>query len=165
MSALRDALPDLDRYMTERSIEVVGHEDWFLSGNTFDPHKVAARFRMKLNQALARGYAGMRVNGSPAWLIDAGQKELRKFEAELDKLFPDERTLASCTYPLASIGGEEIFDVVRTHQFAIARRQGEWEVIEPPELIQAKAEIRRLNQGLEQRILERTRELAQANEE
>ncbi len=164
-SALRNVLPDLDRYMAERSIEVVGHEDWFLSGKTFDPHTVANRFREKLNEALARGYAGMRVNGSPAWLRDAGPKELRKFEAELDKLFPHERTIASCTYPLATIGAEEIFDVVRTHQFAIARRQGEWEVIETPELIQAKQEIKRLNEELEQRVIERTSELRVANEE
>ena len=164
-SALRDALPDLDRYVAERSIEVVGHKDWFLSGHTFDPDKVAHRFRTKLNEALARGYAGMRVNGSPAWLRDAGPQEIRKFEAALDKLFPNERTIASCTYPLASIGGEEIFDVVRTHQFAIARRQGEWEVVETPELIQAKAEIESLNEDLEQRIIERTNELRLANEQ
>src|SRR6266446_6024311 len=164
-SALRNVLPDLDRYMAERSIEVVGHEDWFLSGKTFDPYKVADRFKKKLNEALARGYAGMRVNGSPAWLHDAGPKELRKFEAELDKLFPNERTIASCTYPLASIGGEEIFDVVQTHQFAIARRQGEWEVVETPELIQAKQEIKRLNEELEQRVIERTSELRVSNEE
>jgi len=164
-SALRTALPDLDRYLTDRSIEVVGHEEWFLSGETFDANTVANRFRMRLNEALARGYAGMRVNGSPAWLFDAGPKELRKFEVELDKLFPNERTIASCTYPLASIGGEEIFDVIRTHQFAIARRQGKWQVVETPELIQAKAQIRRLNEGLEQRIVERTTELRVANEE
>ena len=164
-SALRSVLPDLDRYVAERSIEVVGHNDWFLTGHTFDPHKVANRFREKLNEALARSYAGMRVNGSPAWLHDAGPKELRKFEAELDKLFPHERTIASCTYPLASIGAEEIFDVVQTHQFAIARRQGEWEVVETPELIQAKPEIRRLNKELEQRVIERTNELRVANEE
>ena len=164
-SALRDAVPDLDRYLAERSIEVVGHEEWFLTGDTFDPQQVVNRFRKKLNEALARGYAGMRVNGSPAWLRGAGQKELRKFEAELDKLFPKERTIASCTYPLASIGGEEIFDVVRTHQFAIARRQGKWEVVETPELKQAKAEIKRLNEELEQRVVERTNELRVANEE
>jgi signal transduction histidine kinase len=165
MSELRNALPDLDRYVADRSIEVVGHEEWFLSGNTFDPHKVADRFKKKLDEALARGYPGMRVNGSPAWLHDAGPKELHKFEAELDKLFPSERTIASCTYPLATIGADEIFDVVRTHQFAIARRRGEWEVIETPELIQAKQEIKRLNEELEQRVIERTNDLRVANEE
>jgi signal transduction histidine kinase len=164
-SELRNALPDLDRYVSERSIEVVGHEEWFLSGKTFDPYKVADRFRKKLNEALARGYAGMRVNGSPAWLHDAEPKELHKFEAELDKLFPSERTIASCTYPLATIGADEIFDVVQTHQFAIARRQGKWEVFETPELIQAKQEIKRLNDELEQRVVARTNELKVANEE
>src|SRR5229473_6476303 len=163
-SALRNALPDLDRYVAERSIEVVGHEDWFLSGNTFDPYRVADRFKKKLNEALARGYAGMRVNGSPAWLSNAGPKELHKFEAELDKLFPHERTIASCGYPLATIGADEIFDVVRTHQFAIARRQGEWEVLETPELRQAKAEIKKLNEELEKRVVERTRELEETTE-
>jgi signal transduction histidine kinase len=164
-SALRSALPDLDRYVAERSIEFVGHDEWFLSGKTFDPHKVANRFQQKLNEALARGYAGIRVNGSPAWLRDAGPNELRQFEAELDKLFPTERTIASCTYPIATIGADQIFEVVRTHQFAIARRHGEWEVFETPELIQAKAEIRRLNDELEQRVIERTNELRVANED
>ena len=165
ISELRNVLPDLDRYVTERSIEVVGHDDWFLSGKTFDPQRVAGRFRQRLNEALARGYAGMRVNGSPAWLHDAGPKELHKFEAELDKLFPHERTIASCTYPIATIGADEIFDVVRTHQFAIARRQGEWEVLETPELIQAKAKIKKLNEELEQRVIDRTNDLRLANGE
>jgi signal transduction histidine kinase len=107
----------------------------------------------------------MRVNGSPAWLRDKGLQELRKFEEELDKSFPNERIIASCTYPLAQIRGDDVFDVARTHQFAIARRQGEWEVIERPELIQAKHEIKRLNEQLEQRIIERTEELGTTNQE
>jgi signal transduction histidine kinase len=151
--------------LAERSIEIVGHDDWFLVGKTFDRYTVADQFKKKLNDALDRGYAGMRVNGSPAWLLDAGSKELQKFEAELDKLFPNERTIAACTYPLAWIGPDEIFDVVRTHQFALARRRGEWEIIETQELIQAKAKIKSLNEELEQRVVERTKELRVTNQE
>src|SRR5882762_8079574 len=44
-SALRIALPGLDRYMAERSIELVGHADWFHNRGSFDPHKVANRFQ------------------------------------------------------------------------------------------------------------------------
>jgi PAS domain S-box-containing protein len=60
-----------------------------------------------------------------------------------------------CTYPLAKSGAAEVLDVVESHQFATARRQGEWKVIETPELIQAKAEIKRLNETL-QHATERT---------
>ena len=39
------------------------------------------------------------------------------------------------------------------------RRHGIWDIVETPELIQAKAEIERLNAELEQRVVERTKKL------
>jgi PAS domain S-box-containing protein len=162
--ALRKALPDFDRYMAEGSIELVAHDKWFLEGRAFDLQGVVNRFKQKVDEALARGYAGMRVNGSPAWMRNEDEKELYEFEGELNKLFPKERIIASCTYPLAGSGAADLLDVTHTHQFAIVRRHGNWELVETPELKQAKAEIRTLNEELEQRVVERTRELAAANE-
>src|ERR1700682_1185979 len=163
-NALRQALPNLDRYVAERSIEVVAHDDWFLNGGNFDLHKVANRFKEKLNEVLARGYAGMRVNGSPAWIYKDDDKELVRFEEELDKLFPDLPVIASCTYPIADSAAGELLNVARTHQFVITRRRGNWEILETPELMQTKAELKKLSEELEQRVIERTRELTAANE-
>jgi len=162
ISALGKAVPDLDRHLAERSIEMVGHDEWFLEAGTFDFHRVVTRFKEKLDKALARGYVGMRINGSPAWLQD--KEEWRAFERELDRLFLNERIIASCTYPLAESGAVDLLTVAGTHQFAIARRQGNWEVLETPELMQAKQEIQRLNEELEQRVTEQTSELAATNE-
>jgi DNA-binding NarL/FixJ family response regulator len=143
--ALGQAVSDLDRYLAEGSIELVSHDQWFLKDGAFDFHRVANGFKKKLDEALAKGYVGMRVNGSPAWLHDAGQKELSKFEAEVDELFTNERIVASCTYPLATTTGDEIFDVAQTHLFAVARRDGEWQVIEAaePEPAEAEEDIKR----------------------
>lgn len=47
-----------------------------------------------------------------------------------------------CTYPLAASGAAEILDVARTHQFTVARRKGDWEMVETPEMKEAKAEIK-----------------------
>src|SRR5260370_12536034 len=101
----------------------------------------------------------MRGNGSLAWLETINGKELRKFESEVDQLFPHERILASCTYSIGSSRADFLLDVARNHQFAIAKRHGIWDIVETPELIQAKAEIERLNAELEQRVIERTKKL------
>jgi PAS domain S-box-containing protein len=149
LAALRSAVPDLDRYLAEGSLEIVGHDDWFLRDGALNLHQVANQFKEKLEEVLARGYVGMRINGSPAWLQLNNAKELPQFEEELDQLFSHLPILASCTYPLSTMGGDEVFDTVHTHQFAIARRRGGWEVIESPELRQAKTEIARLNKELQ----------------
>jgi C4-dicarboxylate-specific signal transduction histidine kinase len=71
----------------------------------------------------------------------------------------NQRLAVLCTYPLAACGAYEILDVVRTHQFALARRHGSWDLIETAGHKQAKAEIKRLNEELEQRVVERTSQL------
>jgi C4-dicarboxylate-specific signal transduction histidine kinase len=55
-------------------------------------------------------------------------------------------------------------DVVSTHQFAVVKRHGSWDVIETAGHKQAKAEIKRLNDELEQRVVERTSQLMLASE-
>jgi PAS domain S-box-containing protein len=163
-NALQKVLPDLDRYVADRSLEIVGHDDWFLNGGSFDFHKVANRFKEKVDEALGRGYVGMRVNGSPAWLQTSNAEALRKFEEEVDQLYPNEPIIAACTYPIGQSKADFLLDVARNHQFAIARRNGDWDIVETPELIQTKAEIKRLNDELEQKVEQRTRELATANQ-
>ena len=53
-----------------------------------------------------------------------------------------------CTYSLHASRAVDMLDVARAHQFTIARRNGDWEFLETPELKQANQEIRRLNGAL-----------------
>ena len=162
---LKQAVPDLNRYLADRSLEIVLARDWYLQGGTFDFKRVIGGWHEKLARASARGYAGVRVTGDTAWLQKKDWKDFCEYEEALNASIANQRLTVLCTYPLAACGAAEILDVARTHQFAIAERQGSWEVVETPELKQAKEEIKRLNEELEQRVVERTSQLTAVNEE
>jgi C4-dicarboxylate-specific signal transduction histidine kinase len=161
--ALKRAVPDLDQYLADQSIEIVTAREWYLQDGTFDLNRVISGWNEKLARASARGYAGVRVTGDTAWLEKKDWKDFCEYEESLNQAIAGQRLAVLCTYPLAACGAAEILDVVRTHQFAVTKRRGSWDVIETAGHKQAKAEIKRLNEELEQRVLERTSQLTAVN--
>jgi signal transduction histidine kinase len=144
--ALRRAVPHFDQNLASGDIEILPHTELYFKDGKLDLEHVVAILKEKLAQALAKGYAGMRANGNEAWLTEKDWKNFVDYEKKLN----------TCS-------AAELFDVARSHEFAIARRNGNWEILETPELKQAKASIRRLNEELEERIEARTRDLAATN--
>jgi PAS domain S-box-containing protein len=163
--ALKRVVPDLDQYLADHSIEIVAARDWYLQDGTFDLKRVINGWNEKLTSASARGYAGVRVTGDTAWLEKKDWKDFCEYEDSLNQAIAGQRLAVLCTYPVAACGAAEILDVVRTHQFAVTKRRGRWDVIETAGHKQAKAEIKRLNEELEQRVLERTSQLTAVNRE
>src|SRR5258706_11891053 len=160
--ALDRAVPGFDRYVSDHSIEVLNARDVYLAGGEIDLHRIIGNWNAKLDRALSRGYQGIRVSGNTAWLEQKQWRDFMEYETELNRGIGDQPMLVLCTYPLATCGATEFLDVTGTHQFAVAKRRGRWEVVETPQLTQAKAEIARLNRDLEQRVLERTMQLEAA---
>jgi len=163
--ALKQAVPDLDRYLDDHSIEIASAHEFYLQNGRFDLKKVTAGLNEKLASASARGYAGIRVTGDSAWLEKRDWKNFCEFEDSINQFIANQRLTVLCTYPLAAFGRDDVLDVVRTHQLAVTNRRGIWDVIETAGRKQAKAEIKRLNEELEQRVVERTSQLTAVNKE
>jgi DNA-binding CsgD family transcriptional regulator len=128
--SLRRAVPHADRYLADGSIEIVSVRKWLFNGGIFSPKRALRRWNQKLEQASARGYVGMRVNGNTAWLRRKDWKRFGAFEQALTKSFERKAVIILCSYFIPRCGAAEVLDVARTHGFAIARRYGRWEVLE-----------------------------------
>jgi signal transduction histidine kinase len=163
--ALSRALPRSDRHLIETNIEFLGSEECYLKGGAFNLDRVTAEWGERLDRALAAGYEGIRVSGYAGWLQTREWPDFWKYEGSLNKSIVELPMIVLCTYPLTGSTGSDILDVARTHQCAVSRRGGNWEVIETAALKAAKEEIERLNEELEQRVVERTRELTVAQGE
>ena len=164
-NALRDAIPDFERYLMDGSIEILGGRGFYFSGDDLDPQRAIRHWAEKTDSALTRGYDGLRLSAGTAWLERKDWKAFSDYEHEVNNTMGRLRMTALCSYPLAKSTSAEILDVTGTHRFAIARRKGGWEVLETTELKQAKSEIKKLNDELERRVMNRTRQLAAVNEE
>ena len=54
-AALKNAVPDFDRYLAGSRLEIVPARDWFLPGGAFDGKKLTASWYEKLASLSARG--------------------------------------------------------------------------------------------------------------
>jgi DNA-binding CsgD family transcriptional regulator len=128
--ALKRSVPGSDQYLADRSLEIVSSREWYLKGGTFSLTRVIRAWDRKLEQASARGYAGMRANGSAAWLETKTWRRFGEYERALNESLAWKPMLVMCSYALQQCQAVEVLDVARTHQFALAKRAGNWEIVE-----------------------------------
>ncbi len=148
-TALALALPGAGARLAAGDIEIL-------------PRQPARHWEEKLEKALAKGYAGMRVNANGAWLAEADPRSPDAYQDAFSGLIVNRPMILLCAYPLTVHDAGEVLSAGHTHRCAIARPNGNWQVVETPELRQAGRDVRRLRLELERNGIERAGELAAA---
>ena len=159
--ALARAVPNFDRYLAEGRIEILSGREWYLENDRLNPQRIIDGWHGKLREALAKGCEGIRVSGNAFWIRTNYWTKFCQYEREVNNSVAGHAMILLCTYSMLESRAVDLLDVANAHQFTLARRQGEWEVIETPELKEAKQEIKKLNDELESRVIERTQQLSQ----
>jgi DNA-binding CsgD family transcriptional regulator len=162
-AALRRAVPRLDQHLAAGDIEILTHAQVYLKDGKFNEERAIACLKEKLAWALDKGYAGIRANGSRAWLTRENWKRFLGYEKKLNKIVTAKPLILLCAYPLGACRAADLFLVARSHGFTMARCQGRREVLQTPELRRARATIKRLKGQLKRLIGERSGELAAVN--
>src|SRR6202030_562202 len=145
---LRRDVPDLNLRKASGQLEILPAYEWYLKSGEVDSERITGGWHEKLQVALDRGFEGIRISGNAFWLQSHHWKEFCEYEHELDQSLHDRPMLVLCTYPLGASRAVDLLDVARAHQFTVARRHGQWEFLETPELKLAKQEIKNLDEAL-----------------
>ncbi len=151
LDALERAVPDVRKLLEKRRLEIISEPAWYLKGNAFNVEKVLQALNEKASGALARGFNGIRASGDLFWLEQKYWNAFYAYERHLHDLIAGQPAIILCSYPLSKFGGAEVLDIVQAHQFAISRRQGKWELIESPALVQAGGEMQKISRLLQEK--------------
>lgn len=142
INAMKRVLPNFNQYLKRGQIEILPYTDWYLTGGEFDSKRTLYGWVDKLNQALAKGYEGLRLTGNTSWLEKKDWKSFTDYENEVDNVISKYRMIAVCTYSLDQCGANEVVDVISNHRFVLIRREGEWQVVESSKQRRAEDRIK-----------------------
>jgi PAS domain S-box-containing protein len=131
--ALKKKVKGLDDYIEKGQIEILDYSQWYTKSGGFNSDRVLRGWVEKEKQALEKGFDGLRLTGNTFWLKEKDWKAFTDYEAAVNSAISQHRMLALCTYYLDKCSATEVMDVVSNHQFALIRREGEWEIIESAE--------------------------------
>jgi DNA-binding CsgD family transcriptional regulator len=129
-AALRQAIPDLDRHLGQRSLDIVDARDWYLERGRLDRRRVIRNWLHRLRRAEAQGFAGMRAAGSADWIESKKKwRDFLEYEAVLNEALRNRRMIVLCSYQLATSQAADLLDVASAHQSTLACRNGTWQAV------------------------------------
>jgi len=118
---LREDGLDPDPYLESGQLSVLTAQEVYLKDGVFDPDAMIALLRAETDQALAEGYATLRVTGEMSWALRGlpGSERLIEYEAKLNQFFPGSKCLAICQYDRRAFSASLLLDVLTTHPIAV----------------------------------------------
>jgi len=133
LKAMKKDIPGFSTFLAKGQIEIFPYTDWYLKGGKFDLKRTLNMWMEKHDEALSKGFAGMRVTGNPYWIDNKKDwDDFACYEAEINNVIGSTKLLVLCTYFLKKCGVVEILDVVKNHEFALAMNQGTWQMVSMP---------------------------------
>ena len=104
-----------------RALWTLTQQDSYLKGGEFDPQAMIDFLRSTQSEALADGFAGLRVAGEMTWALgpEFGCDRLIEYETLLNDFVPNSRSIILCLYDNSRFDPAVIHDVLRTHPIAI----------------------------------------------
>lgn len=140
INAMEERTPDFSPYLSREQIEIFPYTDWYLKGGKFDLQRTLDMWMKKHDEALSRGFEGLRVCGNPYWLNNKTDwDDFASYEAEINRVIGGTKLIVLCTYSLEKCGAVEIMDVIKNHEFALAMNHGEWQLVRIPGLSHSSA--------------------------
>lgn len=141
IKAIREAFPAFTEFEKNGQIEIISYEEWYVKDGGFEPERVLASWKKKLEAAQKKGFSGLRLSGDTYWLESDDWDIFSDYEEKINRVIGNYNMLAAHTYSLEKCSANAILDVIKNHKFALIKLEGSWTRIESAEEKKTREEI------------------------
>lgn len=125
-TTLQQANIDVEQLLASQQLTILTAKEAYLKHGQFDPDKMLQLLGEVTDNALAEGYAALRVTGEMTWALagEPGSERLVEYESRLNEFFPTKKCYAICQYDRRQFDADMLLDVLHTHPKVLFGRDG-----------------------------------------
>ena len=118
-AALRAVLPDLDARVAQGQIDIQNIQAFYDSAEPLQPRALVAGLLVREQQAIARGYRGLRTNGNCGWVGERQWNSFCEYEGLVQEAVQGRQLICTCSYCPDRFRSAEICDVIEHHDLVL----------------------------------------------
>ena len=118
-SALRTAVPDLDRREQAGQIEIANVECWYEPGKKLRPSDLVNGLLQREQEALGLGYAGLRTQGNCAWVSPDQWADFMEYERLVHAVSIGRNMISMCSYCTDQLRDGTHLEVMECHHLVV----------------------------------------------
>ncbi|WP_203456127.1 ATP-binding protein [Legionella sp. MW5194] len=162
-TALLNTIPNMAEHLAQGRMLFFEREICFKNACAETAAPLLANLLELEKRALEQGFRGLRIAGGPTnFSSQRAKNDFLCFENQVCAAFHHRQIIALCCYKTGECDSKGIFDVIKSHQFALLLQDGQWEMVENATIKLLKEELHKQNESLEMRVRERTNALEEA---
>ncbi len=120
------SVEDLDAYFKKEQLLIGDYQSFYLRDGLFLAQRTIEAIAELEKKAIARGFRGVRGTGDCSWALGQHWFNFLMYERELNKVIGAYRLRALCSYSLAKLGLQDIYNLGINHQSSLVRQLGNW---------------------------------------
>jgi two-component sensor histidine kinase/PAS domain-containing protein len=118
-SALRAAVPDLDKRETGKQIQIANGDQWYSAGEKLRPGDLVRGLVQLEQDALGLGFAGLRTNGNCSWVSRDQWVDFLEYEALVQTTVRGRRMICMCSYCTDKLLERSHLEVMDCHDLTV----------------------------------------------
>ncbi len=129
MESLRKEVKNLDSYLSKSQLKLFEYNEWYKNSGVFIAKDVINGWLKHLDNALKKGFKGLRLTGDVKLLDIKELESFVEYEIQVNSVFETEKIISICTYPVGIYNKFQLLDIASSHQFVLTKTLGDLKII------------------------------------